>query len=101
MTGSDGKVIETGNVFLTASFDQAKAQRAMLRIKNGARNYKLYPSVADFQTALDPYRDVKKTYRFDAQHPAPALLLELSGHLGRDAYTVVDPATVKGTLQDH
>ncbi len=101
MTGPGGKVIDKGNIVLTASFGQARAQGATLRIKNDAKNYKLYSNVADFQVALDPYRDVKKTYHFDAKHPAPALLLELSGHFGRDAYTVVNPATVKGTLSDH
>ena len=101
INGPDGQILNKGNIFLNASFGQAKAQEAMFRIKNEAVNYKLYSNVADFQAALDPYRDATKTYHWDARHLAPALLLELSGHFGRDAYTVVDPATVKGTLQDH
>jgi hypothetical protein len=95
------KVVDKGNIFLTASFDQAKAKKALFRIENEAKNHKFYSNVADFQKALDPYRDMKKTYYWDAQHPAPALLLELSGHFGKDAYTVVNPATVKGTITDH
>ena len=100
-TGPDGTVLDTGNIFLKTSFDQAKAQKARFRIANEAKNYKLYSNVADFQAALDPYRLKPHLNRWDAQYPAPALLLELSGRFDHDAYTVVDPGAVKGTLSDH
>jgi len=58
--------------------------------------FKLYPRVRDFQAALDPYHTIAAApvAHWDATHPAPALILELSGHFGPDAYTVVNPSAV-------
>jgi len=90
-----GKIIDSGNIILKSNVNQAEQGRIQFRIDNDIRNFKLFSDVRGFQAALDPYRDTTKVHHWDAAHPAPVLLLELSGHFGPDAYTVVSPASVK------
>ncbi|QLG13271.1 hypothetical protein HLB42_20260 (plasmid) [Deinococcus sp. D7000] len=90
-----GEVLDSGNILLKTNINQAKSGQLDFRIDNDVRNFKLYSSVDAFQLALDPYRDNTKLHQWDAQHPAPVLLLKLSGHFGPDAYSVVAPASVK------
>ena len=93
--GPDGKLIDSGNIILKSNISPAGSGRVQFRLDNEARTFRLFSSVSAFQAALDPYRDVTKLHGWSAQHPAPALLLKLSGKFGRDAYTVVDPRSVR------
>ncbi|QFP78525.1 permease prefix domain 1-containing protein [Deinococcus sp. AJ005] len=90
-----GEQLDSGSIVLKTNINQAKAGQLDFRIDNGVQNFKLASSVDEFQLALDPYRDTTKLRQWDAQHPAPVLLLKLSGKFGPDAYTVVSPASVK------
>lgn len=90
-----GEPLANGNILLKSNINQARAGRLDFRIDNDVRSFKLYSSVDAFQLALDPYRDTSKLHKWNAQHPAPVLLLKLSGHFGPDAYSVVLPTSVK------
>ena len=89
------EVVDRGNIILNTNVAQAEAGRVQFRIDNDVRNFKLFASAEAFQAALDPYRDTTKLHQWDADHPAPVLVLELSGHYGPDAYTVVSPDTIR------
>jgi hypothetical protein len=91
---TSGEQLDSGNLFLLTNINQAKSGRLGFRIDNDVRHFKLYSSVDAFQLALDPYRNTSKLYKWDAQHPAPVLLLKLNGQSGPDAYTVVSPASM-------
>ncbi|MBB5363614.1 hypothetical protein [Deinococcus humi] len=82
-------------IVLKSNIHQANAGQLDIRIDNDVRNFKLYSSVDAFRPALDPYLNTSNLHQWDAQHPAPVLLLKLSGHFGADASTVVSPASVK------
>ena len=88
---------QDGYVILNSSVNQAQQGRVVFPVGAAKPPFKLYANVRDFQAALDPYRTIATApvVHWDAAHPAPALLLELSGHFGPDAYTVVPPASVK------
>jgi len=88
---------QDGYVILNSSVNQAQQGRIVFPVGDAKPPFKLYSNVRDFQAALDPYRTIATApvVHWDAAHPAPALLLELSGHSGPDAYTVVSPASVK------
>lgn len=90
-----GERLDGGSIVLKTNINQAKSGQLDFRIDNGVQNFKLSHSVDEFQLALDPYRDSSKRHQWDAQHPAPVLLLKLSGHFGPDAYSVVAPDTVR------
>lgn len=80
---------------MKSKINLAKSARLDFRIDYNVRNFKLYSSVDAFQRALDPCRDTSKQHKWDAQHPAPVLLLKLSGKFGPDAHSVVLPTSVK------
>jgi hypothetical protein len=92
---ADGKKLDGGNILLTTNINQAQSGTIQFRIDNDVSNFKLLSSIAEFKKALEPYRDQTKLHRWDAKHPAPALVLELSGHFGPDAFKVVSPKTIK------
>ena len=87
-------MFDRGNIILKSNISPAGPGNVQFRMTDNARNFKLSSSVNAFQAAIDPYRDNTKVHHWDAKHPAPVLLLQLSGHFGRDAFTVVDPSTV-------
>ncbi|CAM3858127.1 hypothetical protein [Deinococcus frigens] len=89
-----GEFLNSGNIILTSNINQARPGRVEFRSYNDDGNFKFFSSIDDFQLALDPYRGMFKTQKWDAQHLTPALILKLSGHFGPDAYTVVSPKTV-------
>jgi hypothetical protein len=89
---------------IVLSLDTNVAQDGALTLNKyiAADPYRFAPSLDAFKTALKPYLSPTSQFSYwDAQHPAPALLLKLTSRSGGDAYTVVNPATVKGTLSDH
>ncbi|ULH14002.1 hypothetical protein MF271_00545 (plasmid) [Deinococcus sp. KNUC1210] len=87
---------QDGYVILDSSVNQAQTGSITFQVSDRKQPFKLYSSVEDFQAALDPYRTITTApvVHWDATHPAPALILELSGHFGRDAYTVVNPSAL-------
>ncbi|AZI43301.1 hypothetical protein EHF33_11570 [Deinococcus psychrotolerans] len=90
-----GELLNSGNIILKSNVNQAKDGQVQFRMDNEAKHFKLYSDVNAFQAALDPYRDTGKIHHWDAAHPAPALILELSGHFGPDAYSVVPTQSVQ------
>lgn len=84
-----------GHVVLSMDVNVSEAGRVVLRKYGATDFYKLQPSAEAFRRALDPDRTDPKISFFDARHPAPALLVKLSGKFGNGAFTVVDPATIK------
>ena len=93
---SKGKAMD-GNLNIMTSASQAQAGSIQFHVPYDFKDFKLYSNLDAFKAALDPYRTIATApvVHWDAAHPAPALLLELSGHFGPDAYTVVSPASVK------
>ncbi|WP_293911720.1 permease prefix domain 1-containing protein [Deinococcus sp.] len=92
---ADGKKLDGGNIMLMTNINQAQAGAIQFRIDNDASNFKLVSSVAEFKKALEPYRDQTKLHQWSSKNPAPALLLELSGKFGADAFKVVSPRAIK------
>ncbi|WP_420595472.1 permease prefix domain 1-containing protein [Deinococcus sp.] len=90
-----GELLDSGNIILKTNVNQAEQGRVQFRIDNDVRDFKLFSDVNAFQAALDPYRDTTKLHQWDAAHPAPVLVLELSGHFGPDAYKVVPPSSIQ------
>lgn len=92
--------IRTGNVTLTMDAGVPDAAGTLhLRRYNGVPNVRLVTDLARFQAALKPYQQQQtKLHQWSEAHPAPALLLRLSGHFGPDAYAVVPPAGVQVKL---
>lgn len=90
-----GESLDRGNIILKSNVNQAKAGQVQFRMDNDAQHFKLYSDVNLFQAALDSYRDTTKLHHWDTAHPAPALILELSGHFGPDAYRVVPSKEVQ------
>jgi len=86
--------VSDGYVFLTPSVSQAQAGKIQFAVNKDLVYSRLYSNMRDFQAALYPYRSVARApvAHWDAAHPAPVLILELSGHFGPDAYKVVDPS---------
>jgi len=87
---------QDGYIILSSSVNQAQTGSVAFQVNDVKQPFKLYSSVRDFQAALDPYHTIATApvAHWDATHPAPALILELSGHFGDDAYTVVNPSTL-------
>jgi hypothetical protein len=56
-------------------------------------------SLEGFQLRLDPLRNTPTRMQWSSQHPAPALVLALSGHFGADAYQVLPEARVQRPFQ--
>ncbi|TSA82433.1 hypothetical protein FNU79_13740 [Deinococcus detaillensis] len=88
---------QDGYVILGSSINQAQTGSVAFQVSDVKQPFKLYSSVRDFQAALDPYRTIATApvASWDATHPAPALILELSGHFGPDAYSVVPAQSVR------
>lgn len=88
---------QDGYVILSSSVNQAQTGSVAFQVSDAKQPFKLYSNVRDFQAALDPYRTIATApvAQWDAAHPAPALILELSGHFGDDAYKVVSPASTE------
>lgn len=86
-----------GNLNFIYSSNPAQAGTIQFRVPNQFKNFKIYSNTNDFQRALAPYNDTATApiTQWNAKHPAPVLLLKLSGRFGLDAYTVVSPASVK------
>lgn len=78
----------------TVDSNSATNGSVLLRKYDVDAPYKLYSSVAAFQTALEPYRIHPSIVGWDTKHPAPALLVKLNGTFGKDAFTVIPPASV-------
>lgn len=91
-----GEKIE-GNLNFIYSSNQAQAGAINFRVPKQFKNFKIYSNTTDFQRALEPYNDRTSApvAQWDAKHPAPVLLLKLSGRFGLDSYTVVSPTAVK------
>ncbi|WP_161884456.1 hypothetical protein [Deinococcus alpinitundrae] len=89
--------LQDGYVILSTDVSQAQKGQVAFQKNDDKQPVKFYSSVRDFQAALDPYRTIATApvAHWDAAHPAPALILKLSGHFGLDAYTVVSPASIK------
>ncbi|AZI44081.1 hypothetical protein EHF33_14275 [Deinococcus psychrotolerans] len=87
---------QDGYVILNSNVNQAQTGSVAFQVSDVKQPFKLYSNVREFQAALDPYRTIATApvAYWDAAHPAPALILELSGHFGDDAYTVVNPSAV-------
>ena len=85
-----------GYVILRNSISEAEKGQTAFQVNDDKPPFKLYPNVRAFQAALDPYRTIATApvAYWDADHPAPALILELSGNFGDGAYTVVNPSAV-------
>jgi len=92
-TDEDGK-FTSGDLNIVTTVSQAQAGSVQFHVLYGFKDFKLYPSLDAFQAALKPSLDPTKLPYWDADHPRPALILELSGHFGDDAYTVVNPNTI-------
>ncbi|MFC4455101.1 permease prefix domain 1-containing protein [Deinococcus sonorensis] len=90
----DGTIAD-GFVLLDSNINQARGGQVQLQLPLEAQHYRLYARVSSFQSALEPSLSPTAPRQWDAQHPAPALLLKLSGKFGRDAFTVVDPKTIQ------
>lgn len=86
-----------GYILLFNSVSQAENGLVRFQVKKNFVHYKLFANASSFQAALDPYRNiaVAPVLHWNAQHPAPVLLLKLSGHFGPDAYTVVSPSSMR------
>lgn len=82
------------NILNTAS--QAQAGSVQFHVPQDFVDYKLYSSVSAFHKAIALYKKLvtAPVAMWNAQHPAPVLILELSGHFGADAFTVVSPTAV-------
>ncbi len=85
---------KSGTVMLTSAIHQAEQSHIRFQLAEDRQPFRLFPTVSAFQAALRPSLGEQAVRRWDRQHPAPALLLKLTGHFGRDAFTVVDPGTV-------
>ncbi|CAM4352145.1 permease prefix domain 1-containing protein [Deinococcus marmoris] len=97
-TGMDAKGKSVGGFLnLLNTTAQAQAGSVQFHVPPDFKDYKLYSNPSEFQKALEPYQQLvtAPVAQWNAQHPAPVLLLKLSGHFGPDAYTVVSPASVK------
>ena len=98
---------QTGMQMMATAITQANSSKEISFNAPAVGTLKLYRDAPNFQRGLTAFelaetkRKNRLEYKADPLNPYPAVLLKLSGHFGRDAYTVVDPATVKGTLQDH
>ena len=88
---------QDGYVILNSSISQAQTGSVAFQVRDAKQPFKLYSSVRDFQAALDPYRTIASApvLHWDTAHPAPVLVLELSGHFGPDAYKVVPPSSIQ------
>ena len=95
-TTSDGKPM-SGNLNLITSASQAQAASVQFHVPNEFKDFKLYSNINEFKAALEPYRkeSIAPVRQWDAAHPAPVLVLELSGHFGPDAYKVVPPSSIQ------
>ena len=94
-TEENGVRKEGGRLILSVDSNVAGSGNVLLRKYGADAPYKLYDSVNAVRTALNPYLMKSSINHWDAQHPAPALLVKLNGKFGKDAFTVVNPATVK------
>ena len=96
MVNSKGKA-EDGNLTLITSASQAQAESIEFHVPNGVKDFKLYSNLKEFKAALEPYQNIAAApvLQWDAAHPAPVLVLELSGHFGPDAYKVVPPSSIQ------
>jgi len=88
--------LQDGYVILSSDISEAQKGEVAFRVDDDKQPLKLYASVREFQAALDPYRTIATApvAHWDTAHPAPVLILELSGHFGQDAYTVVNPTAL-------
>ncbi len=97
-TGTDakGKAVR-GFLNLLNTTTQAQGGSVQFHVPQDFMNYQLVATFSEFQKALEPYQQLvtAPVAQWNAQHPAPVLLLKLSGHFGPDAYTIVAPASVK------
>ena len=95
-TVKDGAQKPGGSILLSLDTNAAHNGGLTLSKYIAADPYRFYSSLDAFRAALKPYLspDSKISY-WDASHPAPALLVKLSGTFGKDAFTVVPPASVK------
>jgi len=87
---------KSGTVMLTSTIHQAEQGHIRFQLAETRQPFKLFPSVQAFKAALRPYLKENALRHWDRRHPAPALLLKLSGHFGSDAFMVVDPGAVQG-----
>ncbi|OLV16158.1 permease prefix domain 1-containing protein [Deinococcus marmoris] len=97
-TGMDAKGQPVGGFLnLLNTTAQAQAGSVQFHVPPDFKDYKLYSNPSEFQKALEPYQQLvtAPVAQWNAQHPAPVLLLKLSGHFGPDAYTIVSPGSVK------
>ena len=88
---------EDGNLTLIASANQAQAGSVQFHVPSDFKNFTLYSNLNEFKAALEPYQNIAAApvLQWDAAHPAPVLVLELSGHFGPDAYKVVPPSSIQ------
>lgn len=88
-----GKPLRSGNLNFAIHTAVAQSGQVTFRIYDQVQHFKLLSSVEAMHRALGPYRDAFLAW--DAEHPAPAVVLALSGHFGSDAYTVVPPQQLR------
>ncbi|QFP75105.1 permease prefix domain 1-containing protein [Deinococcus sp. AJ005] len=96
-TGMDAKGKPVGGFLnLLNTTAQAQVGSVQFHVPPDFKDYKLYSNPSEFQKALEPYQQLvtAPVAQWNAQHPAPVLLLKLSGHFGPDAYTIVSPGSV-------
>lgn len=85
-----------GPILISLDTNAAQNDRLTLSKFIAADPYRFYTSLDAFKAALKPYLspDSKISY-WDAAHPAPALLVNLSKTYELDTAIIVPPASVK------
>lgn len=88
-----------GSILLSLDINVAKEGVLTLNRSISADPYRFTASPGAFKTALEPYVSPTSHLSYwDAQHPAPVLLLKLSRKADGDPFTAVDPATIKAGM---
>lgn len=83
-------------ILLTLDTNVAQDGTLTLNKHIAADPYRFASSLDAFATTLKPYLSQTSPFSYwDSQHPAPALLLKLASTSDGDAFTVVNPTTIK------
>ena len=97
-TLKDGVQKPGGPILLSLDTNVAQSDRLTLSKFIAADPYRFYSSLAAFKAALKPYLSSKSTISYwDAAHPAPVLLVNLSKTYALDTPIVVPPASFKAS----